>query len=180
MASRHVGSMLGTIFVRSVAQEDSLGLTLVLKGRIHKLLRPKEENLEKTLRRISLTANKIEKSNVKKRKKNAGQSIPEVPSPVEVRLHCGAEEVAGDVPNIQAWVEGNTLVVSNTKFAVTVNPPTIVSLKVPDCAMSGYPIVPQVESCHNFFVKLQKNLFILDYINIKGASTNYFIPNMTV
>lgn len=152
MASPHMGSKLGTILVRSVAQEDSLGLTLALKGKLHKLLRPKEESLEKTLRRISLTANKIEKSNVKKRKKNAGQSIPGASSPVEARLYFGAEEVARDVPNIQAWVEGNILVVGDAKFAVTVNPPTIVSLKIPDCAMSGYAIVPQVESCHNFFL----------------------------
>jgi len=136
---------LGEVLVRSVTEEDSLSLTLVLKGKLHSLLRPKEESLEKTLRRISLTANKTEKSSAKRRKKNAGPTVSEVPSPVEAHLYCGTSEVSSEVPNVRAWVEGSILVVSDTKYAVTVNPPTAISLRVPDCAMSGYPIIPQVE-----------------------------------
>ena len=136
---------LGKILVRSVAREDSLSLTLVLKGKLHRLLRPKEESLGKTLRRISLTANKTEKSSAKVRKKNTEPTASEVPCPIEACLYCGESEVSSQVPNSRAWVDGNVLVISDAKFAVTVNPPAATSLRVPDCAMSGYPIIPQVE-----------------------------------
>ena len=133
-----------SVLVRSVELEGSLNLSLELRGKAHRLLRSKQENLEKTLKRISLTAAKSEKGKPLKKKKKREESTEEDSSLIEALLYCGEEQVQTDTPNHLAWVEGNVLVIGTKKYTVHLNPPTILALKVPNCLMTGYPIVPQV------------------------------------
>ena len=133
-----------TVIVRSVATEGSLSLTLNLRGHTHNLLRSKEESLGKTMKRISLTAAKAEKK--EKQPKIKKQRLEDTNPPIEAHLYCGSKstEVAVDTPNSLAWVEGNVLIIGDAKYTVRVNPPKVISLKVSNCIMSGYPIVPEV------------------------------------
>ena len=135
------------VSVRSVDAESNLVLTLNLRGNTHKLLRPKEESLGKTVRRICLTAAKAEKKG--RRPKIKKQRLESVDPPIEAHLYFGSksvDEVSPDTSNSLAWVEGNVFVIGDARYTITVNPPKVISLSVPSCIMSGYPVVPKVST----------------------------------
>lgn len=126
--------------VRSVEGEDHLNLIFHLKGRYHNLLREKEESVKKTLKRLVITAFKPAKAKRSERKHIDTETIP-----IEAHLYNGEQLVPDDTPNAQAWVEGRVLLLDGFRFTIEVNPPTILSLKLPDFAMSGCPTAPEVE-----------------------------------
>lgn len=126
--------------VTAVDGEDTLTLDLWLVGRNHKMLRPQNEPLERTLRRVALTA--IKRKGKRGRDSKGEGAIPETPV---VRLLSEREEVPGTTLNGEAWREGHELVVGEERFLVLVNRPAVKSLAASPCAMAGgYPIVPQV------------------------------------
>lgn len=126
--------------------QETLTLSFSMSGRQHKMLRPQQEPLERTLRRIALTTAK--KKNKKGRHdRDAGAQQPET-APV-VRLMKEREAVPGSTLNLQAWQEGEELMVGEERFVVLVNHPAVKSLSVSACVMAGgYPVVPEVSCGH--------------------------------
>ena len=132
------------LVVRSVPEEDHLSLFYVLKGRKHNLHRPKQEALNKTLKRICITAIRPEK--VKRSQRRHVQSQVEGNAPIEAHLRAGTQEIAEDTPTCEAWLDGRTLVGDGVKFNIRVNLPTILSLKMPRFIMTNCPAVPEVSA----------------------------------
>ncbi len=137
------------VAVRSVEQEDCLVLALGLRGHTHKLRRPKEETLGKTLKRMSLVASKPETKARGKKKWRKEENH----SPIEAHLYSGsgsgANLIPDDTPNSEAWVDGNVLVIGSDHYNVQLNPPAVLELRMPECCMAGYPIVPQVAASYS-------------------------------
>lgn len=133
--------------VRNVAGEDSIRLSANLRGRVHHLLRDKTEPVSKALRRIAIAAAKSAKTKKNVRsKQRALATAPEI-NPIQTQLHVGSATgptVAQELPNADAWTEGNVLVVDDAQYDIRVNPPTVLSLKLPNFLMTGSPIVPEV------------------------------------
>ena len=142
--------------LRSVPAESYITLSLTLTGKLHRLQRPKDENLEKTLKRISLTVVKAEKKERKKRGEKETQTCP--PPVVTLFDKEGKEEVAVDTPNVSAWIEGAWLTVDHSRYLVTVNAPVVRKLEVPTCIMAGCPIVPQASE--NLHITIKTSLTI--------------------
>ena len=135
------------ISVRSVDAESNLSLTLNFGGNAHNLLRPKDEPLGKTMKRICLSATKTKKKGKQPKVKKQRLENKPVNPPIEAHLYFGTKSVAEvppDTPNSLAWVEGNVFVIGDTRYTISVNPPKVISLSVPSCLMSGHPIVPTV------------------------------------
>lgn len=130
------------VHVRSIDGEDSLSLRFLLKGREHHLLRSKREPVSKALKRIVTTLSKTGKG--KKR------TALEATSHVSVEAHVytseleGKREISPETANQEAWVNGNTFVVNDTSFAIALNAPTVKSLRLPGCIMTGCAAVPLV------------------------------------
>ena len=144
------------LIVRLMPEDEHLNLSYVLKGKKHKLRRYKQEALNKTLKRISITAVRPEKLKRSQRRHMQGQN--EHMAPIEAFLLAGTQRVADDTPNCEAWLEGRVLVVDDAQFVVCVNVPTLLSLKMPRFIMSNCPAVPEVRilktsSSNNFFNK---------------------------
>ena len=126
--------------VTAVDGEDTLTLDLSLAGRNHKMLRPQNEPLERTLRRVGLTATK--RKGRRGRDSKGEGAIPDVPV---VRLLSEREEVPGTTLNREAWREGVELVVGEERFLVLVNRPAVKSLTTSPCVMAGgYSIIAEV------------------------------------
>ena len=135
--------------VHNVASEDSIRLSVNLRGRVHHLLRHKTEPVSKALRRIAIAAAKSVKTKKNVRSKQQRLTAPEI-CPIEAQLHVGSATgpaVAEELPNSDAWTEGNVLVVDGVQYDIRVNPPTVLSLQLPNFLMSGSPVVPEVCTC---------------------------------
>lgn len=139
-SDEHTSSKM--LFVRTVPEDDHLSLFYVLKGRKHNLQRLKDEELGKTLKRICITAARPEK--VKRSLRRHMQHQNEATTPIEAHLLAGSQIVAERTCNSDAWLEGRVLVVDSVQFAVRVNLPTILSLKMPRFVMTNCPAVPEV------------------------------------
>lgn len=125
------------IAVTAIDGVDTITIAFSMMGKERKMLRPKGEPLEKTLKRIALSA-----VNRKDKKVRRGRGYEDPPV---VRLIKGKEDVLGSLPTVQAWQEGDQLIVGEEKYTVVVNLPTIQSFSASACCMAGgYPIVPEV------------------------------------
>ena len=149
-ASGGTGGVEGydVVQVRSADGEDSLSLHFQLKGKEYHLLRPKQEPLSKTLKRMVVTMSKKDKEDKKKKKsRGAAADSPDVVS-VEVHVYSsgveGRREVAPETPNQEAWVSGNTFAVDSASYSIALNTPTVKHLRLPECIMTGCAVVPLV------------------------------------
>ena len=145
MANAIAGAM--RVIVRCVPEENSLTINLLLKGSIHKLQRLKEEQLEKTLTRISLTIVKIQKKESKKIHKNHKSPADAPPTAPAVQLFDEEEkdQITMGTPNVIAWKEGAWLHLDNIRCKVLVNPPSVRNLEIMSSYLVvGSPIIPQV------------------------------------
>ena len=133
-----------SVAVTTIDGEDTITIAFSMLGKERKMLRPKGEPLEKTLRRITLSAVNRKDKKVRRGRKEESPAV----SPV-VRLIKGKEDVLGTMPTVQAWQEGDQLIVGEERYTVVVNLPTIKSFSVSGCCIAGgYPIVPEVSLCN--------------------------------
>lgn len=126
--------------VRSLVHEDKLNLIFEdCWNGLHKLKRSKTEQLSVVLKRIQLTMLKVQ------RKRSREEVSASVGVPIEACLYDPAgNPVPGDRPNEEAWIEDGRLMIGSHFYTVQVNPPSILSLKLSDCLLSGCPVVPKV------------------------------------
>lgn len=106
-------------------------------GARHKLVRCKDEHVSTALKRIELS--------ILKKARKRKSSVNDASLPFEVHLYTPTGDlVSGDVPNQAAWMEQGVLEVGSDRYVVRVDPPTVVSLKLPKYFMTGCPVVPEV------------------------------------
>ena len=128
------------VFVRNVAGEEDMTVSLYINGKLRNMKRSKKEPLKKTLQRIGLSH--AEKKTEGKKKK---QKMHVVPNDTEIKVTCRGAYVPEATPNLDAWVEQNSLLIGTEEYCITVNPPTVVSISVPPCCMTGYPVIPEYQ-----------------------------------
>ena len=147
--------------VRSTNDDSKLSISFELDGKKRNLQRKKEEPLGNTLKRIYLNAvaqpskkQKKQKSSKDSKKvrtsgSDSAASEDKVPSD-DFKVEIIAESTSSDGPlseetvNSNAWKSGHILLIGNQKYQIDVNPPSVLSLELPDSMMSGFPVIPLV------------------------------------
>ena len=106
-------------------------------GTHHELLRCEDEPVSNALKRIELSI--LKKSRKRKSDKES------VSLELKACLYTSKGDlIGGEVPNGTAWMEEGILQVGLDHYTVQVNPPSILSLKLPKCSMTGCPVIPEV------------------------------------
>lgn len=132
--------------------------------------RLKNEELEKTLYRIKENLTKgLHKKMKKKKKKTESETdqealVPEFSVKLYHRKTNGEPSTSNSVtlvstllPNSEAWIEGAVLEISDAKYAVVMNPPTVNTLALPKVIMAGFPVFLKIEGR---FLDLDKSDFV--------------------
>ena len=144
MASVPDPSTSDVVKVRSLEESEKLNLIFDDSfGHHHHLSRDKNEHVSKTLTRIILSCQKVERKNRKRKRDESEKGTAVIPSVAHLYTPTGVA-VEGVVPNAAAWEEGSVLEVGSTRYQVRVNVPTVLSLALPNILMTDCPAVPQV------------------------------------
>lgn len=131
--------------VRTLPSEDHIDLSFVLRGKSHKMHRPIEEPLGRTLKRLLISANKSDKPRKRSQRKQASKDEPDITEAhLYTQHHSTRELVPEDTPNKEAWVEGSLLVIDGISYVIAVNLPTVTSLKMAECVLIGSAAIPEV------------------------------------
>lgn len=138
---RNFASKMPIAAVRSVEKEDHLTISFTYEGKQRKMQRSKGEVLSKALTRIELSSRK----KTKKAKKNADFSETGDDGDGIASLWFNGELVCSSLANETAWKDGSTLKIGSEAYSVEVNPPTVLSLSLPDNMMSGFPVMPSLQ-----------------------------------
>ena len=145
-----------TVAVRCVDEDQNLYINTKVDGKPRNYVRNKAEPLKSTLSRMHISlVNPISKKKLRKREKQIleGKGLIETehkyPDNVTVKVKRleGIDSVVVDdhTSNIDAWRSDNILVIGNEEFLIRVNAPTVLAVTLPDNAMSGFPIIPNLE-----------------------------------
>lgn len=162
------------VHVRVLTGEDHMDLNFVLKGKSHKMHRPVDEPLGRTLKRLLMSVNKSDKHQ-KKIKRKTGSTNTHQSSVTEAHVYSrhNSERVIVPevVPNINAWVDGSCLIVDGVTYSITVNVPTVCSLKISECVLIGSAAIPEVRP---YFLSLSVTLklFVLNFMSKKHSFSN--------
>ena len=135
-----------TVFVRNVAGEEDMTVSLYINGKLRNMKRSKSEPLKKTLHRIGLSYAEKKTEGKKKQKTHV------VPNDTKIKVTREGADVLEETPNCEAWVGQNSLLIGTVEYSITVNSPTVISVSIPPCCMAGYPMIPEyqlefAESC---------------------------------
>lgn len=132
---------MSNVIVRCLPSEDSMTISFIHDGKQRNMQRAKQETLDKSLKRISLSCmqNINKKSKKEKRAEKGDQEV------LPVSLWLNNEEVNDALTNEEAWKDGAILRLGDRQLSVEVNPPSVVSLSLPGHIMAGFPIFPVVE-----------------------------------
>ena len=137
---RYLVTKMPMAVVRSVEEEEDITISFSYGGKQRKMQRSKGEILYKALTRIELSLKKKTK-HVRKDKscKESGDNEDE-----RATLWYKGEQVCPSLANYHAWKDGSTLKIGSQSFRVQVNPPSILSLTLPDNIMSDFPVMPSL------------------------------------
>ena len=106
--------------------------------------RSPDEVLSNTIQRMSCgIKSKVEKK--RKKKKNEEDQETEPETQISISLFDGDQTIDESLTNKQAWLKSSILEVNNVKYNIQFNPPKVKSIKLPDCIMAEYPIVPLMD-----------------------------------
>lgn len=109
------------------------------------------EELGSALTRIAMNINsQLDRRSKRKRSKKQAESEEDPPAQNEVKvtLKYQNESVGLDATNGDAWKEGSVLEVGGKEYIITVNAPTVRSIRLPKVTMAGFPVYPNVELEH--------------------------------
>ncbi|EDV28922.1 uncharacterized protein TRIADDRAFT_20232 [Trichoplax adhaerens] len=106
------------------------------------LQRDKDEVVSRALARIKLSYIKEKQSPKKKGKRN--RQPPQQDSDVlqAFLLDGNGNRIDENITNGIAWSQAKQLIVGDKQYAIEVNPPKILSLRLPDTIMAQFPMVP--------------------------------------
>lgn len=123
----------------------SFQLDLNGKSRSFYLNRGTSDPLSSSLERIRLNLQKCSTKIKRKGLKGSDKQPDEIPAPSKVELTLQGRYLDPETTrNIDAWVEGATLVLNNISYEVRTNDPQVDSMKLPSCIMSGFYLMPTV------------------------------------
>lgn len=137
---RYFASKMAIAVVRSVQKEDHLTISFNREGKQRNMQRSKGEMLSKALTRIELSS----KKKTKKARKEADCNETGDNGDGRASLWFNGTLVCSSLTNEDAWKDGSTLKIGSEAFTVEVNPPTVLSLSLPDNIMSGFPVMPSL------------------------------------
>ena len=138
-------AVMSSAFVRAVDGAERMHLSFKYtsptgKERLYNFDRSLDEQLDITTARIAVNVAKT--LNKKKRKKTQDEQ-PALS--VGVALYHNDVEVNPDLPNKKVWCPGARLRVGEADYVVVVNPPTVISLRLPDNVIAGSIVCPEVK-----------------------------------
>ena len=167
------------VFVRNVAEEDFIQISFKYsappinnaKVRTFNFNRPKSEELEKSLQRISGNINREMNKKLSKKKKssvdpNDINGSNENLVTVEL-LDAQEQPINGLATNSQAWNAAALLTVGSTRYSIELNAPTVITLALPSIILSEFPFLPKLglefakeEDCEIswFIFKMKENI----------------------
>ena len=152
------------VYVRNVPGEERMQITfeyaVKLPGgqefppRTYNLNRLLTEDLGTALRRLGINllgiiTKKIGKKKKKLKSEEEKQQLDDEATNLTDSL-CLSNSTTGQtiditIPNSDAWVEENELVIGETKFPILVNAPTILKANLPKNIMAGFPVYPMLD-----------------------------------
>ncbi|KAG1650114.1 2',5'-phosphodiesterase 12 [Nymphon striatum] len=111
--------------------------------------RPSNEPLETTFSRILLKIGGLHDRKNKKRKKTHAESEQNVKSiSLPMKLVHEELDICGTTLNCDAWKSNSLFTIGDSKYVIHVNPPTVLSIKLPTEIMAGFPVVPYAQLQH--------------------------------
>jgi hypothetical protein len=149
--SIHNTYRMSKVFVRNAAGEERIQITfkfppegLDVKHRVFNFDRLKNEELDKTLTRISANISKVMNKKVKKKSTVADTDVV-LPDVAVALVNNEDVQVNGIEPNEQAWIDGRCLKIEGHRLLVHVNVPTVRKLSLPDVIMVGFVTRPLIQ-----------------------------------
>jgi hypothetical protein len=147
----HRSLRMSKVFVRNASGEERLQISfkfppdgLNVKQRVFNFDRIKNEELNKTLARISASVSKVVHKKYEKKSKVADSDL--VLPVVSVTLLSNEDmQVNGTETNEQAWVEGRCLRIEDHRLYIHVNVPTVRKLCLPEVIMIGFASRPLIQ-----------------------------------
>ena len=137
------------VVVRLIDGSAFVSVSLELAGRSRVLNRYKNEPLAQTLKRVQLAhvatmmvSKAKSQSASSERGTSKGQSAAKPPA-VSL-LGKNGKELSGELNNEKAWTEAMALVIGDRHYTVVQNPPSIVSLSLPELVMVGITVTPSL------------------------------------
>lgn len=132
--------------VYRIVENNSVFIKLMfnLNARPYTLSRLSTDSVGKTLKRVGLSVSKATTAREgKKPKKGRHQnSIEDIPVTL---FNKNGEVIDSEVSNLDAWVEGNVLEITDCKFLVEEDTPIVLSASIPSVLMAGFPVVPTLK-----------------------------------
>ncbi len=133
-----------SVYAERTNNSHNVNLLFCLNDRKFNMSRVASEPVGKTLKRIGISVQKANTKGQDGAKKKAKKQ--EVLSNIPVALFWpNGEMVDNELPNEQAWKEGNVLNICESKFLVEENTPIVHSARIPSVIMAGFPVVPTVK-----------------------------------
>lgn len=150
------------------------------------LQRDKDEIVSRVLARIKLS-HVNQKGKKKRSNRNQQQQyLLDANSVQAFLLDQYGNRIDDSKTNGEAWPQAKQLVIGDLTYAIDVNPPKIVSLRLPDVVMDGFPVVPMLTAQfttsikYQWFIKLpdsdEETLVESSLVNDDGTQITAFIP----
>lgn len=136
---RYFSTKMPIAVVRSIKEEDVLTISFTYEGKNRKMQRSKDEIVCKALTRIEVSLKKTKKAKRDNSCDDSGNS-----EDGRASLWFKGELVNSNVTNDLAWRDEAILKIGDQTFSVQVNPPTVLSLGLPDNIMTGFPVLPSL------------------------------------
>lgn len=134
-----------SVCVRAVPGEADLKITFFYNSVLREFNRSKIDTVSKTFQRISL---KLIGKKSKKKKPRQQQAVGENDKDlyeISIALRDGSgNNCVGELSNQDGFTDGNTLVLGGEVYPISLNPPTVSSLSLPENIMSEFLILPDV------------------------------------
>ena len=127
--------------VQSVPNKD-ITITMKVDGKVRQLNRKRDDPIKNTLKRILL--NVVHQKASKAQKKAKSNNVMTTPE-INLEIRRGDEKLSDDLPNADAFVEGNKLMIGDIAFDILVNAPAVASISLPEIIMAGFPVFPTVK-----------------------------------
>lgn len=111
--------------------------------------RPTNEPLETTFGRVMLKITGLhEKKDKRKKRKNTECSVGVKPDSLPMKIVSEGLEICSHTLNSDAWKSNSLFILGNSAYKINVNPPTVLSIKLPTEIMAGLPVIPYVQLKH--------------------------------
>ena len=133
-----------SVYTETTNKGHNLNLFFCFGDRKFNMSRVGSEAVGKALKRIGISVQKAfskreDGARTKARKQDVLNEIP------VALFFTNGEAVNNELSNVEAWKDGNILIIGESKFLVEENTPIVRSAKIPSVNMAGFPVVPTLK-----------------------------------